>query len=196
MPADDTQEMMAKKLERLRKEHGPQVSVEAREARTIEQPEVEVEWTHDATLWPRFGAMVGLGFGREVLGEGWLDSDLAGYLRDVMFGREAKAPAPHAPLAPISETIEESDMAEFLTPPGHVVNIVGTDHGAVLTLFLFGDQRYVVPLGGTVTDQDEATWVFDAPAGKAQRMSWEQFAENAAMRLGGLEEGADLTVGD
>jgi hypothetical protein len=129
--ADDAQEYMAKKLERLRKEFGPQVTLVSTHERAIENPEVEVEWTHDASLWPRFGAKVGLGFGREVLGEAWLDSDLARYLQDVLFDRPATVPAPYAPLAPISEQLAGAELTDYFVPPDHVVTVVGTNHGAV-----------------------------------------------------------------
>jgi hypothetical protein len=40
-----------------------------------------------------------------------------------------------------------------------------------------------VPLGGDVTDEALATWIFDARAGKADRLSWTAYAERTALRL-------------
>jgi hypothetical protein len=181
--ADAAQEYMTKKLERLRKEFGPQVTLASTHEHSIENPEVEIEWTHDASLWPRFGAKVGLGFGREMLGEEWLDSHLARYLQNVLFDRPATVPAPYAPLAPISEQLAGTELADYFVPPDHVVSVVGTNQGAALALFLFGDQRYLVPLGGDVMDEALATWIFDARAGKAERLSWTAYAERTALRL-------------
>lgn len=181
--AEDALEAMQKKLERLRRQFGPQVFVEATQERVIEQPEVEVGWTHDATLWPRFGAKVGLGFGREVLGEEWLDSAVAQYLRDVLFDGPAVVPGPYAPLAPIAEPLFGSSLADYFVPPQHVVTMMGTAHGAALGLFLFGDERYLVPLGGEITDAELATWIFDPHAGSAERLSWTAYAERTSIRL-------------
>jgi HNH endonuclease len=187
--ADGAQEYVVKKLDRLRKQFGPQVTLADTYERTIENPQVDVEFTHDATLWPRFGAKVGLGFGREVLGEDWLDSGLAGYLREILFDRPTSVPSPYALLQPISEPLVGSAQAEFFVPPDHVVAVMGTDHGAALALFLFGDQRYLIPLGGEVTDDTRAVWIFDARTGKVERLSWNEYAERTAVRL--VREHAD-----
>jgi hypothetical protein len=101
----------------------------------------------------------------------------------VLFDRPATVPAPYAPLAPISEQLAGAELTDYFVPPDHVVTVVGTNHGAVLALFLFGDQRYLVPLGGDVTDEALATWIFDARAGKADRLSWTAYAERTALRL-------------
>ncbi len=177
--ADNAEDYMAKKLERLRKEFGPQVTLESTLERSIENPQVEVAWTHDASLWPRFGAKLGLGFGREVLGEDWLDSEVARYLQGVLYDGGATVPAPYAPLAPISEQL----AGTYFVPPDHVVTVMSTDHGAALSLFLFGDQRYLVPLGGEVGDDVPATWIFDARGGKSERLSWTDYAERTVLRL-------------
>lgn len=42
------------------------------------------------TTWPRFGAKLGLAFGRQVLGEEWLSTSDAEHLRDVLWGRETE----------------------------------------------------------------------------------------------------------
>jgi hypothetical protein len=180
-----------KKLERLRREFGPQVFIEATRERVIEEPEVEVDWTYDATLSPSFGAKVGLGFGREVLGEEWPDSDAAQYLRNVFFDSTAMVPRPYAPLAPIAEPLLGSPLANYIVRPDHVVTAMGTAHAAALGIFLFGDQRYLVPLGGEITDDELATWIFNPYAGSAERLSWTAYAEGTAIRLVEQHEGKE-----
>jgi hypothetical protein len=167
----------------VREELGPEVVLEGTTKRLIEHPEVEVEWTHDPTLWPRLGAKLGLGFGRELLGASWLDSPCARYLQAVLFSREPSPPASHARLATASETVAGSELADLFVPPDHVVWVSNSEHGATLNVVLFGDQRYTVPLGGAVAPEVSATWVFDTSRHLAERLSWRSYAERMALRL-------------
>ncbi|MDX6584281.1 MAG: hypothetical protein QOI10_3465 [Solirubrobacterales bacterium] len=189
--AAEAPEYFEKKLKRLQKEFGEDVTLEGAEERTIENPEVEFNMTIDATLWPRFGAKNGLGFGREIFGEEWLSGPVASYLRDVLWGRDAVPPAPYAPLAPVSESLHETELDDYFERPLHVVTAMGTSHGAALGLFLFGDQRYLVPLGGELGDDVEGTWIVDPRNGTARRLSWSQYAQETAVRLVHAAEGGD-----
>ena len=174
----------ARTLGSSRKNLGPEITLAAPTRALIDDAEVEVEWTHDPTLWPRFGAKVGLGFGRELLGAGWLDSPSARYLRAVLFSRQAPRPPSYGPLGSVSQAVAGSDVAGlFLGAPEHVVWVTNAEDGAVLDLVLFGDQRYTVPLGGTVAPEALNTWVFDASRHLVERTSWRKYAERMTLRL-------------
>jgi hypothetical protein len=117
------------------------------------------------TLWPRFGAKLGLAFGREVLGEQWLRSEDAARLRRLLWNE------PNSPEAqPLPEHVEAGDVFALVAPPPtHLVYVTDFDHGCGLIVQLFGTLRYGVPLSESITLGEPVIWTFDPVAGTASR---------------------------
>jgi len=117
------------------------------------------------TVWPRFGAKLGLAFGREVLGDEWLGSEEASRLRRLLWND------PDAPQArPLPEQVEAGDaFALIAPPPAHIVYLGDFAHGCGLIVQLFGTLRYAVPLSESTTLGEPVTWTFDPVAGTASR---------------------------
>lgn len=115
------------------------------------------------TLWPRFGAKLGLAFGREALGDDWLHSEDAARLRQLLWNE------PDAPEAqPLPEHVEASDVFALVAPPPtHLIYVGDFDRGCGLIVQLFGTLRYAVPLSGSITLTEPVIWTFDPVAGTA-----------------------------
>lgn len=123
------------------------------------------------TLWPRFGAKLGLAFGREVLGGDWLRSEEAARLRRLLWN-EPDAPEAH----PLPEHVEAGDVFALVAPPPtHLVYVGNFDRGCGLILHLFGTLRYAVPLSESITLAEPVIWTFDPIAGTASRTDLAQF---------------------
>lgn len=119
------------------------------------------------TLWPRFGAKLGLAFGRDALGDDWLRSEDADRLRRLLWNE------PGAPEAqPLPEPVEAGDIFALIAPsPAHIVYIGASTRGCGLIVQLFGAVRYAVPLSQTIMLPEPVIWSFDPVAGTANKTS-------------------------
>jgi hypothetical protein len=117
------------------------------------------------TLWPRFGAKLGLAFGREALGDDWLLSEDAARLRRLLWSE------PNAPQAqPLPEHVEVGDVFALVAPPPtHLINVGDFDRGCGLIVQLFGTLRYAMPLSESIKLAEPVIWTFDPVAGTASR---------------------------
>jgi hypothetical protein len=117
------------------------------------------------TLWPRFGAKLGLAFGREALGGDWLRSEDAARLRRLLWSE------PDAPEArPLPEHVEAGDVFALVAPPPtHLIYVGVFNRGCGLIVQLFGTLRYGVPLSESITLAEPMIWTFDPIAGTASR---------------------------
>jgi hypothetical protein len=177
----EAEALLAKRSERLRKKLGPDWEVRGRIETVRQDPVAHMEFSIDASIWPRFGAKLALAFGREALGLDWLDSAQAHHLRDVLWHRPTEPPI--AALWPIAERVGADDpLRRLFTPPQHDVHVQRTGHGAVLLLYLFGILRYGVPLADAPQAVDEPCWLFDPIAGTARRTTWPDFITAAIAR--------------
>lgn len=133
-------------------------------------------------LWPRFGAKLGLAFGRETLGEEWVRSEDAARLRRLLWFQ------PEAPNAnPLWENVSEMDAFAKLAPvPQHLVWIGdGFGKGCGMIVQLFGTLRYGVPLSDSVSIPEPVVWLFDPVAGTVHQTILAQLIaeRTAAQRL-------------
>src|SRR3954471_6792994 len=76
------------RLERLRRQLGPGYEVTGRSERVRQEGVANCTYRVGATLWPRFGGKLDLGFGRSRFGADWLDTAPAMRLLEVMRGGE------------------------------------------------------------------------------------------------------------
>jgi hypothetical protein len=166
--------------DRLRKKHGGNVKIEAHVEVVNRESIANISYSLDMLLWPRFGAKLGLAFGRQVLGEDWLSTPEAAHLRDVMWARESDP----ANLKCIWETIKPDDVFAWLvSPPQHMVAVQSTRHGAGLIVQLFGELRYGVRLSqGRSADVDWAIWVFDPVRGTCRETNLTDLVEEDMRR--------------
>jgi HNH endonuclease len=152
---------------RLEQQLGDGFQVEAQVERIEEaEQEASVPVGLPLKLWPRFGAKLGLAFGREVLGDEWLLTEDAGRLRRVLWDTEEVLM-----LEPLWDQVEEDDPFTLLAPPpGHLVAVAPRGEGCSLIVQLFGGLRYAVPLSDQHSvDLDWTVWTFDPVAGTARK---------------------------
>jgi hypothetical protein len=125
-------------------------------------------------LWPRFGAKLGLAFGREALGEKWVGSEDAARLRRLLWA-ERGAPSAN----PLWEQVSETDAFALLAPaPQHLIRIGGGfGTGCGLIVQLFGALRYGVPLSDSVSIPEPVVWLFDPVAGTARQTTQAQLID-------------------
>ena len=176
----DSDALVAKRTERLRKQLGPGYDVRATVETIRQNPIMHMNFSLDVSLWPRFAAKLALAFGREVLGEPWLGTAQARHLRAVMWNLPSVAPL--VALRPLPEVVEAGDPLRPLlaAPPAHVVTVQRSTRGAMLMLHLFGTFRFGVPLGEEgPPPRYEPVWIFDPVAGSARRTTWPDFIMEA-----------------
>jgi hypothetical protein len=166
----DGAEIAAKELPRMeqraRELHGDGgFRVESSIEQIRDEGELSILTSLSMTLWPRFGAKLGLALGREALGDGWLHSQDAARLRRLLWNE------PDAPQAqPLPEHVEAGDVFALIAPPPtHLVYVGNFHRGCGLIVQLFGTLRYAVPLSDTITLVEPAVWTFDPVAGTASR---------------------------
>jgi hypothetical protein len=177
----EAEQLIEKLVRRLEKLHGPGVRIEATTTTIRDEATAKVELPPlSMTLWPRFGAKLGLAFGREVLGVEWLASAQASHLRDVLWERDTDPDD----LDAIWDTVEAQDAFARLVPtPGHLLAIHRGEHGAMLIVQMFGRMRYGVPLSDEPQPRDDWTmWVFDPVAGTASQMGFSELIRQSAAR--------------
>ena len=178
--AHDLQELKAKKLERLKRDHpGRDVEIVEIESRVIEEPVLTFHFELNKTLWPRFGAKVALNIGRELLGPGWLNSSWAAYLRELFWGRPAVAPVPFSELDPLPIRATGEQLGGYKPAPHHIILVVNTATGPMMEIVLFSEDTYHVPLGGLAIVQQTA-WIVDTYTGSYQRMGYTDFLRQTA----------------
>lgn len=139
----------------------------------IEDPGVlSVRTSLKSTVWPRFGAKLGLAFGREVLGDPWVCSEGAARLRRLL------SDDPAAPEAnPLWDQVEDEDdpFAQLVAPPEHFVAAMPYGDGSMLLIQLFGGLRYAVPLSDDhPVPADWTVWTFNPVAGTARKTTLSQ----------------------
>lgn len=183
---DDPRKVLAKKRARLEKQLGKPIEDFVEDTREIDNPHVTARGLEDTFLWPRMGAKVALSAGHELLGDDWLVSTHACWLRDVLWGRPTEPPKPFAPLMPVDDVLEQGadGFGRFFRPPEHVVIVKNSDHGAIVQIILFGELGYRVPLGAPVAV--ETVWWMDPLARSVTRLAFGQFVQRIALRHAGI----------
>jgi len=143
----------------------------------------------DEPVWRRFAAKLGLGFGRELLGEAWLDEPVAQHLRVALRKGTWSHPSLGLGLPDVSAWDAYKDwdpeLRHVLQPPTHVITTAAGPGGDWLVVFLFCELRFEVPLGadtGASIASSAPTWAFDPRAGRARRSTWAEYVE--AVRSG------------
>jgi hypothetical protein len=179
--AQDLEELKAKKLERLTRDHpGQRVEIIELESRVIENPVLNFEFELSKTLWPRFGAKVALNIGRQLLGPGWVSSPYAAYLRELLWGRPAVAPLPFTELEHLPIRVTPDQLNGYTPSPHHVIIVVNTSEGPMMELVLFSEDTYHVPLGGPAVVRETA-WVVDAHKGSYERMPLQELLRRTVL---------------
>lgn len=164
--AGDGEALAERMKARMERQLGDRARVETHVEAVKEEQQASVQVGLPTKLWPRFGAKLGLAFGRDVLGDDWLLSEDASRLRRVL--RDAED-APE--LWPLWENVEDGDPFTLIAPqPQHLVAVAPRDPGCGLIVQLFGVLRYSVPLSAKRSvDPDWTVWTFDPVAATARR---------------------------
>lgn len=165
-------EALIRKLEaRLRKKHGDKIKIEASTKTIRDETIAHIPFLSlKTTTWPRFGAKLGLAFGREILGEQWLSTADAAHLREILWGRETESPT----LDPLWDTVHDDVFTRLAPTPSHLVAAHASVDGTVLIVQLFGKMRYGFPITTTPqTPERWAMWVFDPVQGSAEETDME-----------------------
>jgi hypothetical protein len=166
----DSADIAAKELpkmeQRARELHGDgRFRIETSIEHIRDEGTLSIATSLSMTLWPRFGAKLGLAFGREALGDDWLRSEDAARLRRLLWSE------PDAPEAqPLPEHVEAGDVFGLVAPPPtHLIYVGDFDRGCGLIVQLFGTLRYGVPLSESITLAEPVIWTFDPVAGAARK---------------------------
>jgi hypothetical protein len=178
----EAEELVRKRVERIRRQRGGSVQVDVQVDTVQRESTGTIPYSLKRTLWPRFGAKIGLVFGRELLGEEWLRTPQAMHLRAVLWDHDS-TPADGLPaLSPIWDNIEPEDLYRTLLapPPAHLVIAVSRSAGVRLMLQLFGEIRYAIPLSPTPHDPANGrAWIFDPIGQTARETTLSGLAEDA-----------------
>lgn len=165
---NDAARILRLRAERIRKQRGAGFEVRAQLGQTDGNPDdrVQIDYSVSADVWPRFGAKLGLGLGARGMGDAWLRSDWAAWLRARLRGSDAASPGGIATLPLFPESLSADDsFARLSDPPQHTIVFTHTDP-TVLVAHLFGSWRYGVPLGPN-GPRDGPAWTFDPRTGTA-----------------------------
>jgi hypothetical protein len=176
------------KLARLRKQHN---SVEdlGEEAHVIERPYVVCDHESDkrmklpADLWARFVAKVALAVGPEEMGETWLQSEAASYLRALLRGQR---PAPLAGFEPPHKqpsALWEGPLGRYYRPPEHVIWPRQNGEAAWIHVVLFGELSYGLPLGHVVLPGNPTVRRFDPVARRFEALTESLWFAHVAERF-------------
>ncbi len=184
----DAEALVRKRIERIRAQRGDSVEVDFT-IETVRQPEAvgNIAYSLKMSLWPRFGAKVGLAFGRELLGESWLSTPQAAHLRDVLAGGESVPAEGLPPLSPLWDAVEPDDLYHqvLAPPPAHLLMAVSTQRGTGLVLQLVGEFRYAIPLSPTPAEGvHDRAWIFDPIVQTARETTLSGLVEDAMRRKG------------
>jgi HNH endonuclease len=174
------EELLRKREARLRQRHGEDIKIVSSVEAVHDETTANIPYSLKITVWPRFGAKLGLAFGRHVLGTDWLSTPQAAHLRDVLSGND---PEP-ADLAYLWDTIQADDVFSRLAPPpAHLIAVCANAKGAGLMVQIFGQMRYRVPLSlAARTDTGWLLWTFDPAKGKARQTTIAELADESIRR--------------
>jgi hypothetical protein len=184
----EAEALVRKRIERIRAQRGDSVEVDFT-IETVRQAEAvgNIAYSLKTSLWPRFGAKVGLAFGRELLGESWLSTPQAAHLRDVLAGGESEPAEGLPPLSPLWDDVEPDDLYHqvLAPPPAHLLMAVSTERGVGLLLQLFGEFRYRIPLSPARGEEvHNRAWIFDPIVRSARETTLSGLVEAAIRRKG------------
>lgn len=190
--ATDAPEITQKKLERLRRETGRDVTLTSQTPRTTENPEATIKYQQSVVTWPRMGAKVALAVARMELDDTYLMSPAAEWLRSLLWGDMAQTAPDDAGISKhlAGETLD-ADVRLGQRPPEHqlVLHRAGQKVGIAFTLF--GEVRYAVSLGTAASLAAPAVWALDPIARRVRRLSWEEWLVLSAERMVGANQEDD-----
>jgi hypothetical protein len=174
------EELLRKREARLRQRHGEDIKIESSVEAFYDETTASIPYSLKITVWPRFGAKLGLAFGRHVLGTDWLSTPQAAHLRDVLSGNDSEP----TDLAYWWDTIEDDDVfLRLAPPPAHLIAVCANAKGAGLLVQIFGQMRYRVPLSPVArTDMGWLLWIFDPVKGKARQTTIAELADESIRR--------------
>ena len=174
------EELLRTREARLRQQHGEAIKIESKIEAVHDETTASIRYSLKTTVWPRFGAKLGLAFGRHVLGIDWLSTPQAAHLRDVLSGNDSEPDD----LTYCWDTIPTDDpFSRLAPPPAHLVAVCADENGAGLMVQVFGQMRYRVPLSPIAhPDTGWLLWIFDPVKGKARQTTFVGLAEESICR--------------
>jgi len=178
--AGEGEKLLRTREARLRQQHGEDIQIESKIEAVHDETTAHIPYSLKTTVWPRFGAKLGLAFGRHVLGMDWLSTPQAAHLRDVLAGNDSEPDD----LAYWWDTIKADDVFSRLAPPpAHLVAVCANGKGAGLMAQVFGQMRYRVPLSPIAhPDTGWFLWIFDPVTGKARQTTIADLADESIRR--------------
>lgn len=183
--ADQEEEVVRKKLERLERRYGA-VTIGSREPVPNEPSTAQFTETLSLDFWPRFAAKVTLGIA-SLLPDGWAwrHSPQGRYIAEVALSGNRATRDGEIALRPFAEVLPaDHSLARLAPPPAHLILV--DPSGRFLTGTVFGEHLFGAALGDTLPGTNMG-WLFDPQARTVRAASWSDLS--AGMALARSSEG-------